>query len=244
MIASHAGSRRTRSNVSTLPTFRRSAAPARRRQAERHAPAAFVAQEQSCLTTAWLRSPVEMKIHRDLKPTRFWSYGPAPYRARLSKLRSGEEVLVEWANELAAAALPAHRPSPARRGARQAAGAHRRAPARRARASRQRRLSGGLVRARQVARSITIPTSRTRRCSGITTTPWASIASTFTPACSARPSLRDSVEDNAQSAQRQVRNSAGDLRPPAHARRPALLSDLRRSRARPGFPRFSATPSW
>ncbi len=40
-----------------------------------------------------------MKIHRDLKPTRFWSYGPSVPGPTL-ELRSGEEVLVEWANEL------------------------------------------------------------------------------------------------------------------------------------------------
>jgi spore coat protein A len=43
--------------------------------------------------------PMEMKIHRDLKPTRFWSFGgsvPGPTLA----MRSGDGVLVEWANEL------------------------------------------------------------------------------------------------------------------------------------------------
>jgi spore coat protein A len=43
--------------------------------------------------------PVDVKIHRDLKPTRFWSYGPSVPGPTL-ELRSGEEVLVEWANEL------------------------------------------------------------------------------------------------------------------------------------------------
>jgi spore coat protein A len=43
--------------------------------------------------------PVEMKIHRDLKPTRFWSFGPAVPGPTL-EMRSGEELLVEWANEL------------------------------------------------------------------------------------------------------------------------------------------------
>src|SRR5271165_5975916 len=41
----------------------------------------------------------EMKIHRDLKPTRFWGYAgmvPGP----TLEMRSGEELLVEWANEL------------------------------------------------------------------------------------------------------------------------------------------------
>ena len=47
-----------------------------------------------------------------------------------------------------------------------------------------------------------------------------------------------------QSAQRQVRNPAGDLRPPDHARRPALLSRSPRNPARRGFPRSSATPFW
>ncbi len=43
--------------------------------------------------------PVDVKIHRDLKPTRFWSFGPSVPGPTL-ELRSGEEVLVEWANEL------------------------------------------------------------------------------------------------------------------------------------------------
>ena len=43
--------------------------------------------------------PVECKIHRDLKPTRFWSFGPSVPGPTL-ELRSGEEVLVEWANQL------------------------------------------------------------------------------------------------------------------------------------------------
>ncbi len=43
--------------------------------------------------------PVEMKIHRDLKPTRFWSFGPSVPGPTL-EMRSGEEALVEWANEL------------------------------------------------------------------------------------------------------------------------------------------------
>ena len=43
--------------------------------------------------------PVEMKIHRDLKPTRFWSYGASVPGPTL-EVRSGEGVLVEWANEL------------------------------------------------------------------------------------------------------------------------------------------------
>ncbi|MGA2904035.1 MAG: multicopper oxidase domain-containing protein [Candidatus Korobacteraceae bacterium] len=43
--------------------------------------------------------PVDMKIHRDLKPTRFWSFGPAVPGPTL-EMRSGEELLVGWANEL------------------------------------------------------------------------------------------------------------------------------------------------
>ena len=43
--------------------------------------------------------PTEMKIHRDLKPTRFWSFGTSVPGPTL-EMRSGEEVLVEWANEL------------------------------------------------------------------------------------------------------------------------------------------------
>lgn len=43
--------------------------------------------------------PVEMKIHRDLKPTRFWSFGGSVPGPTL-EVRSGEGALVEWANEL------------------------------------------------------------------------------------------------------------------------------------------------
>ncbi len=43
--------------------------------------------------------PVEVKIHRDLKPTRFWSFGPSVPGPTL-EFRSGEPVLVEWANQL------------------------------------------------------------------------------------------------------------------------------------------------
>jgi spore coat protein A, manganese oxidase len=43
--------------------------------------------------------PVEMQVHRDLKPTRFWSFGPSVPGPTL-EMRSGEDVLVEWANEL------------------------------------------------------------------------------------------------------------------------------------------------
>jgi spore coat protein A len=42
---------------------------------------------------------VEMKVHRDLKPTRFWSYGGFIAGPTL-ETRSGEGLLVEWANEL------------------------------------------------------------------------------------------------------------------------------------------------
>ncbi len=43
--------------------------------------------------------PFEMKVHRDLKPTRMWGFGsqsPGP----TFDVRSGQEVLVEWSNEL------------------------------------------------------------------------------------------------------------------------------------------------
>ena len=44
---------------------------------------------------------IESKMHRDLKPTRQWAYGsgsPGP----TFRVRSGEGILVEWANELPA----------------------------------------------------------------------------------------------------------------------------------------------
>jgi spore coat protein A len=43
---------------------------------------------------------IEAKVHRDLKPTRLWAYGsssPGP----TFEARSGQGILVEWANELA-----------------------------------------------------------------------------------------------------------------------------------------------
>ncbi|MGA7462154.1 MAG: multicopper oxidase domain-containing protein [Candidatus Korobacteraceae bacterium] len=43
--------------------------------------------------------PVAMKIHRDLKPTHFWSFGPSVPGPTL-EMRTGEDVLVEWANQL------------------------------------------------------------------------------------------------------------------------------------------------
>lgn len=43
--------------------------------------------------------PVDVKIHRDLKPTRFWSFGSSVPGPTL-EMRSNEDVLVEWANEL------------------------------------------------------------------------------------------------------------------------------------------------
>jgi len=43
--------------------------------------------------------PVSAKIHRDLPATRFWSFGPSVPGPTL-EMRSGEDVLVEWGNEL------------------------------------------------------------------------------------------------------------------------------------------------
>jgi spore coat protein A len=43
--------------------------------------------------------PIESKVHRDLKPTQLWAYGsssPGP----TFEARSGQGILVEWANEL------------------------------------------------------------------------------------------------------------------------------------------------
>ena len=44
-------------------------------------------------------APVTMKVHRDLKPTRFWGFGGSVPGPTL-EMRTGEEVLVEWANDL------------------------------------------------------------------------------------------------------------------------------------------------
>src|SRR5271166_819068 len=43
--------------------------------------------------------PLDVKIHRDLKPTHMWGFGGSVPGPTL-EMRSGEEVLVEWANEL------------------------------------------------------------------------------------------------------------------------------------------------
>jgi len=43
--------------------------------------------------------PMETKIHRDLKPTHFWAFNGSVPGPTL-EMRRGEEVLVEWANEL------------------------------------------------------------------------------------------------------------------------------------------------
>jgi spore coat protein A, manganese oxidase len=43
--------------------------------------------------------PFEMQVHRDMKPTRMWGFGGA-FPGPTFDVHSGEDVLVEWANEL------------------------------------------------------------------------------------------------------------------------------------------------
>jgi spore coat protein A len=43
--------------------------------------------------------PFEMKVHRDIQPTRMWGFA-AQFPGPTFDLRSGQEILVEWANEL------------------------------------------------------------------------------------------------------------------------------------------------
>src|SRR5271155_2565795 len=43
--------------------------------------------------------PLEIKVHRDLKPTRMWGFN-ASVPGPTFDVRSGQEILVEWANEL------------------------------------------------------------------------------------------------------------------------------------------------
>ncbi len=43
--------------------------------------------------------PFEMKVHRDLKPTRMWGFG-AEFPGPTFDVRSGQEILVEWVNNL------------------------------------------------------------------------------------------------------------------------------------------------
>jgi spore coat protein A, manganese oxidase len=45
--------------------------------------------------------PFDMKVHRDLKATRMWGFGSG-YPGPTIDVRSGQEILVEWANELPA----------------------------------------------------------------------------------------------------------------------------------------------
>ena len=117
--------------------------------------------------------PVSMKIHRDLKPTNFWSFGPSVPGPTL-EMRTDEDVLVEWANE-----LPQQHFLPIDYRLHGAEG------------NPQVRIVSHLHGARVPAESdgfpkigscpaspcsITTLISRTRRRSGITITPWALIA--------------------------------------------------------------------
>jgi spore coat protein A, manganese oxidase len=43
--------------------------------------------------------PFEMKVHRDMKPTRMWGFG-AQFPGPTFDIRSGQGMFVEWANEL------------------------------------------------------------------------------------------------------------------------------------------------
>src|ERR1700678_525536 len=45
--------------------------------------------------------PFEMKIHRDTEPTRMWGFG-SQFPGPTFDIRSGQQILVEWANELPA----------------------------------------------------------------------------------------------------------------------------------------------
>lgn len=46
-----------------------------------------------------LAQPIVSKVHRDLQPTRFWSFGPSTPGPTF-ETRSGEPLLVEWVNAL------------------------------------------------------------------------------------------------------------------------------------------------
>jgi spore coat protein A, manganese oxidase len=43
--------------------------------------------------------PFELKVHRDIQPTRMWGFG-SQFPGPTFDIRSGQEILVEWANEL------------------------------------------------------------------------------------------------------------------------------------------------
>ena len=113
------------------------------------------------------------QVHRDLKPTRAWGVGtssPGP----TFETRSGEGLLVEWANELPNAHfLPIDR---------KIHGAEGDTPDVRAvihlHGAKSRRKVTGIQRIgmyRENRPRISIQTSKRRRCCGITTTRWGSI---------------------------------------------------------------------
>ena len=85
-------------NVSTLPTFvdPLPLPPIAKPSGMRPLPSAPKAKLPYYRLAA---QPTEMKIHRDLKPTRFWSFAGAVPGPTL-ETRSGEGFLVEWANQL------------------------------------------------------------------------------------------------------------------------------------------------
>ena len=118
------------------------------------------------------------KIHRDLRPTEFWGFGQS-FPGPTIETRSGEGLLVEWVND-----LPKEHFLPIDHGVH---GAEAEKPPVRV----VTHLHGGKVPPkatviprigtfRENPRRISIQTSRRRRISGITTTPWASRGSTFT----------------------------------------------------------------
>ena len=117
---------------------------------------------------------VLQRVHRDLPPTSFWSFGPA-FPGPTFDVRRGEGVLVEWTNRLPAKHfLPIDHnihgaedgtPGSARCGP----------PSWRESRSRERRQSGTLAHTGPVGDATTIRTIRMPPRSGITITRWGLI---------------------------------------------------------------------
>ncbi len=186
--------------------------------------------------------PIEMKIHRDLKPTRFWSYGASVPGPTL-EMRSGEGVLVEWANELPQQHfLPidyrlhgAEAGKPQVRIVSHLHGAHVPpdsdgypedwfVPGKSALYHYPNQQDAAMLWYHDHAMGI----NRLNIYAGL-------FGAAF---------IRDTVEDALNLPSGKYEVPLTHLRSPAHARGPALLSGLRRSRARPGFRKSSAMPCW
>ena len=178
------------------------------------------------------------KVHRDVFATRFWTYGSGPL-APLIEARSGEPLDIEWVNNLPAKHfLPIdhsmHGCGPDVPEVRAIVHLH---------GAKTRSQDNGYPEDWYVpgkSRTSHYPMDQEAtalwyhdHAMGITRLNiYAGLFGMLI--------IRDKVEDLVPLALRQIRNSAHPLRPRLHRRRSALLRHLRRPRAPPGFPEFSA----